>query len=164
MSEDQFSAEIVTLEPKLRGLARRVLGDDEDARDAVQDALIRAYTALPRFRAGCKLSSWLYRITMNVCRDRLRTAKRRVECVSLEAVGFDAFAAPPDFAAAENYADRCELTRLVGGLSAVDRRAVVLRGFDELTFAQIAQVDGIPLSTAKTRYFRAVASMRARAS
>jgi RNA polymerase sigma-70 factor (ECF subfamily) len=60
----------------LLGLARRVLGDAEDAADVVQESYLRAWRALPRFRADACESTWLYAIVVNAARDRLRQRRR----------------------------------------------------------------------------------------
>jgi len=60
-------------------VARRVLRNEDDARDAVQDALLNAFRALPRFRGDARLSTWLHRIVTNAARMQLRAAKRRSE-------------------------------------------------------------------------------------
>ena len=68
---------------RMLAVARRLLRNEEDARDAVQDAFMNAFRALPRFRADAKLSTWLYRIVTNAALMKLRSANRHPE-VSLE--------------------------------------------------------------------------------
>ena len=71
---------------RLRGLAWKLLGGDPHRMDdALQDAYVRAYRALPRFRQDADLGSWLYRITYNACIDELRRAKRPPEPVDTAA-------------------------------------------------------------------------------
>jgi RNA polymerase sigma-70 factor, ECF subfamily len=60
-------------------VARRLLRNEDDARDAVQDAFLNAFRALPRFREEAKLSTWLHRIVINAALMKLRAAKRRSE-------------------------------------------------------------------------------------
>lgn len=76
MLVQRYSTQMLTV-------ARRLLRNEEDARDAVQDAFMNAFRALPRFRADAKLSTWLYRIVTNAALMTLRFANRHPE-VSLE--------------------------------------------------------------------------------
>src|SRR5262245_10222092 len=69
--------------PRMLAVARRLLRNEEDARDAVQDAFLNAFRALPRFRADAKLSTWLYRIVTNAALMTVRAANRHPE-VSLD--------------------------------------------------------------------------------
>ena len=66
---DSFNQLILRWERPIYALAYRQLGREEDARDVVQDAFLRAFRALPGFKGEAKFSSWLYRITLNLCRD-----------------------------------------------------------------------------------------------
>ena len=61
--------------PQMYALARRMLGDDHEAEDVTQDAFVRAWKALPAWEPRAQLSTWLHRVTLNLCYDRLR--KRR---------------------------------------------------------------------------------------
>jgi RNA polymerase sigma-70 factor (ECF subfamily) len=72
----QFEHELPAVIPKLTRLAGRLLGNPEDARDAVQDALLNATAALSGFRGDAKLESWLFGITVRVAIDRLRATQR----------------------------------------------------------------------------------------
>src|SRR5690606_37084517 len=74
--QDCFNQLIVRWERPIYGLAYRVIGREEDARDIVQDTFLRAFRALPGFKGQAKFSSWLYRIALNLCRDWIRRQKR----------------------------------------------------------------------------------------
>ena len=71
---DAFDALVAEHEREMYQLARRMLGDREEAMDATQEAFLRAFRALPRFRGEASLRTWLYGITLNVCRNRLTAA------------------------------------------------------------------------------------------
>src|SRR5512139_3997596 len=73
---DSFNQLIRRWERPIYALAYRVIGRDEDARDVCQEAFLRAFRALPGFKGQAKFSSWLYRITLNLCRDWIRRQKR----------------------------------------------------------------------------------------
>ena len=102
---------------RLRSLAWKLLGGDRHRiDDALQDAYVRAYRALPRFRQDANLGSWLYRITYNACIDELRRAKRRPEPVDTSAATHDIAdtAGDPDHAVAANDAVTASLPRSRG--------------------------------------------------
>lgn len=65
---------------RLYATARRMLGNDQDAQDAVQEAMLGAFQSIHKFEGGSKLSTWLTRITINKCLMRLRTKRRKPEC------------------------------------------------------------------------------------
>lgn len=77
--EDAFELVVRTYSGRLLAVTRRILGSDEDARDAVQDALLSAFRSLERFEGGSLLSTWLHRIAVNAALMKLRTRKRKPE-------------------------------------------------------------------------------------
>src|ERR1041385_5759293 len=74
--QDSFNQLIQRWERQIYALAYRVIGREEDARDVSQEAFLRAFRALPGFKGQAKFSSWLYRITLNLCRDWIRRQRR----------------------------------------------------------------------------------------
>jgi RNA polymerase sigma-70 factor, ECF subfamily len=64
---------------RMKSIAKNLLGSAADAEDAVQDAFLRVYRGIARFRGGSSFSTWVYRILVNVCYDRLRSRRRNVE-------------------------------------------------------------------------------------
>ncbi len=77
--ENQFEQVVRHFAPRLLGVARRILGDDADAQDALQDALLSAHRSLGCFRGEAQLGSWLFKITVNAALMRLRRKKRLAE-------------------------------------------------------------------------------------
>jgi RNA polymerase sigma-70 factor (ECF subfamily) len=73
---DSFNQLVLRWERPIYALAYRVIGRDEDARDVCQETFLRAFRALPGFKGQAKFSSWLYRITLNLCRDWIRRQRR----------------------------------------------------------------------------------------
>src|SRR6188472_2751935 len=73
---DSFNQLVVRWERPIYALAYRVIGREEEARDVAQETFLRAYRALGGFKGQAKFSSWLYRITLNLCRDWIRKEKR----------------------------------------------------------------------------------------
>ena len=74
--EDSFNQLVLRWERPIYALAYRTLGREDDARDVCQEAFLRAYRALRGFKGEAKFSSWLYRITLNLCRDWMRKQRR----------------------------------------------------------------------------------------
>src|SRR5215471_10222994 len=73
---DSFNQLVMRWERPIYALAYRTLGREEDARDVVQEAFLRAFRGLRGFKGEAKFSSWLYRITLNLCRDWIRKERR----------------------------------------------------------------------------------------
>src|SRR5476649_1390666 len=73
---DSFNQLVKRWERPIYALAYRTLGREEDARDVVQESFLRAFRALKGFKGEAKFSSWLYRITLNLCRDWIRRERR----------------------------------------------------------------------------------------
>ena len=73
---DSFNQLVVRWERPIYALAYRVIGREEDARDVAQETFLRAFRALSGFKGQAKFSSWLYRITLNLCRDWIRRERR----------------------------------------------------------------------------------------
>src|SRR6201988_4374502 len=73
---DSFNELVLRWERPIYALAYRTIGREEDARDVCQDTFLRAFRALPNFKGQAKFSSWLYRITLNLCRDWIRRQRR----------------------------------------------------------------------------------------
>lgn len=134
---------------RLFTLAVRELGSAADAEDAVQEALVRAWRALPRFRAEASFSTWLFRICLNAISDQ-RSRRARGGGVPLEDV---VEPADPRDAIAERELSSA-LQSALAELDETYRTAVVL--FDVLgrSYAEIAEMLGVPEGTVKSRIFR----------
>ena len=151
---------------KIQGAIYRFVGASEDARDLCQEAFLRAYRGLRTFKKDARFSSWLYQIALNVCRDRLRRRRGRT-LVSLEELdehGQEAAVlpgpSPLELAEARDISDR--VARAVASLPDEQREVIVLKEYEGLTFAEIAEVLGVPLSTVKTRLYRGLVQLRQR--
>jgi RNA polymerase sigma-70 factor, ECF subfamily len=140
----------------LRALAYRLLGDRERMDDALQEAYVKAFRALPQFRGDSKLSTWLYRITYNVCLDEL-AASRRVVWLPLENV---AEQADPRAAVPESMATRRELATALERLPAEERAAVLLVDAQGFAYREAGEVLGVPEGTIASRLNRARAFLR----
>lgn len=146
--------------PRVEALARHLLADPEDARDAAQEALVKLCRALRSFRGESAFTTWLHRLTVNACRDvAQRQAARR--CEPLEADGREA--REPGPAREVELAElRAELREGLEALPAQHARTVVLKDALGYSFAEISEADGVPVGTAKSHAFRGRAELRER--
>jgi RNA polymerase sigma-70 factor (ECF subfamily) len=132
-----------------------------DAEDAAQDAFVKAFRALGRFRAGAPFRPWLLRIVGNEARNRLRSAGRRaaLELRLAEGPG-DGGAAPSPEAAAEAAEERRALLRALRALDDDHREVVHCRHLLQLSVAETALALGLPEGTVKSRLSRALERLR----
>jgi RNA polymerase sigma-70 factor (ECF subfamily) len=142
-------------------LALRAVGDPDEAQDAAQEALLRAWQALPTFRGDSQFRTWLYRIVINLCYNRRPRLRREAAEMSLEQ-DEDCFVAPE--AGPERQAEAAErkalLQRAIDRLPSSYRLLVMLRYQQDMAYEDIAEVMNLPLGTVKTGLFRAKALLR----
>jgi RNA polymerase sigma-70 factor (ECF subfamily) len=136
-------------QPRLFTLAARELGSAADAEDALQETMIRAWRALPRFRAEASFSTWLYRICLNAVADQ-RARRARGSGVPLEDVLEPAD--PRDLIMERELSG--ELQRALAELDETYRTAVLLYDVLGRSYAEIAEVLAVPEGTVKSRIFR----------
>ena len=141
---------------RLEAVARLVLRDQDLARDAVQDAFIRAWRDLPGLRDPDRFDAWMHRLTVNACLDVARRRQRRPVEIELTPVA-------PAFIADESVAvaDRDQIQRGFVRLSTEHRAVLVLHYYVGLTVPALATTLGIPLGTAQSRLGRALVALRA---
>jgi len=125
-------------------------GDDADAADACQEALMAIVRGLPRFDGRSAFGTWAYRVTTNACLDELRRRRRRPEPGLPEGAAEVASALDHE----EASATRVDLDRALQSLPADYRAAVVLRDVCGLSYDEIAQTLGIPAGTVRSRIAR----------
>lgn len=148
---------IIANTPRLHALARRMLGDHHAAEDAVQDACLRACTALDRYRGDASMGTWLYRITANVCLDELRRRRRVV--VQPESDDGSRQMVEVDFS--ESVLRDSQVATALATLPRNLRAALVLTDVWGYTYADASAILGVPAGTLGSRVHRAKASMRA---
>lgn len=155
-----FAALVRAHQDEVYTLARRLVGDPHLASDVAQEALIRAWRALPKFRGDSRLSTWLYRITVNTSwthRDRAR----RHQGIPLEEQ-YD-IPAPEDrdhpVFAGEMLELRARLREALDRLPQGQRQVVVLKDIHGWSHAEIAEAAGISVTAAKVRLHRARARL-----
>ena len=161
--DDEAFAELVReYRPQLLGHARRRLGCPEAAEDAVQEALVRALRAMPRFNGNYRVGPWLHRILSNVCSDEGNRQRRASEKTERWASNDRALTPPPSTEAELGLdIDDTELLDAIDNLSEQYREALMLRFVDELSYEEVAQVSGVSEENARARVSRARNAVRA---
>jgi RNA polymerase sigma-70 factor (ECF subfamily) len=165
---DSFNQLVSRWERPIYALAYRTLGREEDARDVVQEAFLRAFRGLRGFKGEAKFSSWLYRITLNLCRDWVRRERRAPIVQTPEGTDpvdlADRQASPEE--SVEDLVARREMSRAVAqamaDLPEEQRSAILLKEYHGLTFQEIADMLDCPLSTVKTRLYQGLSVLRRR--
>ncbi len=162
---DSFNQLITRWERPIYALAYRVIGHEQDARDVCQETFLRAFRGIAAFKGQAKFSSWLYRIALNLCRDWIRRERRTPVVQPPE--GIDLTELVSEQGPTESIEDivaRRDMSRLVAramrALSEEQRTAVVLKEYQGLTFQEIADMLGCPLSTVKTRLYQGLTLLR----
>lgn len=147
---------------RLHALCRRVTGNDADALDATQEAMIAIVRGLPRFDRRSAFSTWAYRIATNACLDELRRRRRRPEPTSdadLERSAGPAGGLAAGSSSLEGVGDRVDIDAALATLPPEFRAAVVLRDLVGLDYAEIAEVLGAPPGTVRSRIARGRAAL-----
>lgn len=169
VSESQFLDQNAQL---VYNLALRLVGNPSDAEDLAQDALLRALKALPTFRGESSLSTWVYRITVNTWKNRVRAEKRRGfwKMIPLALFSGKEQDEEPAFKADDAPLDAGLETAEKGGLvqkallelDEESRAVVVLRELHGQSYQQIAEALGIPEGTVKSRLSRAREALKSK--
>lgn len=142
-----FEALVRAYQADVWRLCFHLLGNSSTADDVAQDALVRAYRFLPRYRGDSKFSTWLFAVTRNCCLDELRRKKRRAALV-------DAVAGVPPPRTGDPGA-RLEVKEALDSLPQELREPVVLIDMFGHSYKDAARVLGIPEGTVKSRVHRA---------
>ena len=152
---DAFATLVRVAFARLDTAARLILRDTELARDALQEAMVRAWRDLPGLRDTDRFDAWLHRLTVNACLDAARHRRRRVIEVELTPT---VDIPVPDGSGSR--AERDELDAALRGLEPELRAIVVLHYYLELTLPETAHALGLPVGTVKSRLHRALAALR----
>jgi RNA polymerase sigma-70 factor, ECF subfamily len=172
--ESAFNELVVTYQRRVFALVYRMLGRREEAEDLAQEVFVQVFKAIDQFRGESKLSTWIYRIAINLCKNRTKYNSRRH-------VGrqddVDVLAERASFASAKGVSVGDNISRpdeLVEGmqLEAVVKRAIaevhpdfravlVLRDVEDLSYEEIGAITGLPEGTVKSRIHRGRVQLRA---
>ncbi len=147
---------------KILNLVSRYLRDQQDVEDVTQEAFIKAFRALPRFRGDSAFYTWLYRIAINTAKNHLVARSRRPPGTDVDVEDAEFMDGADLLKEGENpeaALSRDELSaaidEAIGKLPDDLRSAVTLREFDGLTYEQIAEIMDCPVGTVRSRIFRA---------
>jgi RNA polymerase sigma factor (sigma-70 family) len=137
-----------------------VVRDTGEAEEAVQDAFVKAWYALPSFRPGSPFRPWILRIVSNEAKNRVRSARRREDlALRAGAARVEESAQSPEVAALA-HEDAVTLARALGRLSERDRLVIAYRYLFDLSEAEIALTFGVRPGTVKSRLSRAMSKLR----
>ena len=165
--QDAFERLVLDNQNKVYSLAVRLVGDREEAADLAQEAFLKAWQGLSSFQGESSFSTWIYRLTTNVCIDYLRRKKRRQEvepAVSLDDED-SGWAEPAD--AGQDPQRKLEeaersraLSRGLERLPEHQRQVLVMRELSGLSYQEIGAATGLDLGTVKSRIARARLALR----
>jgi len=157
-----FDLLVLKYQYKLQAIVGRFIRDTDEVADVTQEAFIKAYKALPRFRGDSQFYTWLYRIAINTAKNYLVSKSRRPANTDIDVEDAEQFANNEkliDDATPENSMMTDELAAIIkSSLSALPedlRTALTLREFDGMSYEDIAAVMGCPVGTVRSRIFRA---------
>lgn len=160
---DAFAALVDEHQRYVYNLALRVVKDENEALELTQETFVRAWTALPNFKGQSQFRTWLYRITTNLCYNRLPNLRR-----SLNDLGDDVMEEIPETSSTrqnpahevESKETRNHLHQAISSLEENYRLLINLRYQNELSYEEIATTLNLPLGTVKTGIFRAKEQLR----
>ena len=168
-----FDGLVVRHKDRIFNLCYRFLGDYEEANDSAQEAFVKAYGSLNSFRLESTFSTWLYRIAVNVCKNKLGSSayKAKRKMVSLDNPGTPSNEIPPmeipngapsPLARMEEKEKMTLVQRALDNLTADFKMVVTLRDVEGLSYEDIAEITGLNLGTVKSRIARARTDLRNR--
>ena len=157
-----FDMLVLKYQHKIFSLIGRYVRDADEVQDVAQEAFIKAYKALPRFRGDSAFYTWLYRIAINTAKNHLVSRSRRPPGSDVEVADaeyYDGGGALRDLDTPESsyFGEELKLVieRAIAGLPADLRTAVTLREFDSMSYEDIAEIMDCPVGTVRSRIFRA---------
>jgi len=161
--EAAFVELVRTYQHRVYALVLRMLGDPEEARDVAQEVFVTVFRRIDGFRGEASLSTWLYRVAVNHCKNRLKYLGRRGagrtrplddvnEGVLANAPGTSAPPRPDQEASAHQVAGL--LQRELDAMDEDQRTLILLRDIEGLSYAEIATITGHPIGTVKSRLHR----------
>jgi len=157
-----FDLLVLKYERKIVNLVMRYVRDPEQALDITQEAFIKAYRALPRFRGDSAFYTWLYRIAVNTAKNYLAAQRRRPMNIELDLQDPEQYGlhaklkesdTPEGLALSQELQDTLE--RAIAALPDDLRQAIILRELDGMSYEEIAQTMECPVGTVRSRIFRA---------
>lgn len=156
-----FDLLVLKYQYKVHSIVARFIRDSDEVRDVVQEAFIKAYRALPKFRGDSQFYTWLYRIAVNTAKNYLVARSRRPPSSDVDLDDAEYYSGSEqlkDFGTPENqlFRDQLEevINRAINELPEDLRTAVTLREYEGLSYEDIASVMNCPVGTIRSRIFR----------
>ena len=171
--ETAFNELVLTYERRVFSLVFRMLGRRDEAEDLSQEVFVQVFKAIDQFRGDSKLSTWIYRIAVNLCKNKTKYLARRH---TGQQDDIDAMADRVPFSAAkgvsvgdvgrpdelvEGMQMEAVVKRAIAQLEPDFRQALILRDVEDMSYEEIAAVTGLPDGTVKSRIHRARGQLRA---
>lgn len=163
-----FDLLVLKYQGKMQSIVSRFIRDPDEVADVVQEAFIKAYRALPKFRGDSKFYTWLYRIGVNTAKNYLVARSRRppgsdIDLSDAEHYSGNDFLKDLGSPEANLLRDELEalITKVVADLPEDLRTAVSLREYEGLSYEEIAEIMDCPVGTVRSRIFRARESIDA---
>ncbi len=160
--KDAFDLLVLKYQHKIVNLVMRYVRDSEQALDITQEAFIKAYRALPRFRGDSAFYTWLYRIAVNTAKNYLASQRRRPMDVELDLQDpeqYDLHAKLKETDTPEGVTISNEVQetveKAINALPEDLRTAIILREIDGMSYEEIAETMECPVGTVRSRIFRA---------
>ncbi|HAH97106.1 MAG TPA: RNA polymerase sigma factor SigW [Firmicutes bacterium] len=165
---DAFTLIVNQYKVRLLGYILRMIHSREDAEDVLQEVFLRVYSSLSRYSPQYQFSTWIYRITQNLCIDYLRRRKLSTFSVDQKFGTEDELTLelPDDSMSPETIFEsqeiRKEIEEAIYGLPIKYRSVIILRHIQDLSYEDISQIMDMPVNTVKTHIFRARRILRRR--
>ncbi len=168
--KEAFDHLVLKYQDRIFNMCCRMMGNREEADDAAQEVFIRAYRGLPSFRGDAAFSTWLYRIAVNTCKNKLTSLAHRMKRVMVRFKSGDEEGGVRDIAngkgtpstVLEGSEKRKILEKEINALPPDQKAVVVMRDIEGLSYEEIAKVSGDNLGTVKSKLARARQRLRER--
>lgn len=169
--EHAFNALVRAYEGRIVRLLTRMVGNEEEARDLAQDVFVQVFKAIGTFRGDSKLSTWLYRIAVNLCKNRVKYLRVRhaseqdeIDSVAEKSFGEGRPAGGAGLGRPDEQMAGKQVEHIVQiaiqELEPSFRECLVLRDVEELSYEEIEHITGLPAGTVKSRIHRARAILK----
>ena len=167
--EEAFSELVAVYQHKVFNITYRILGDRQEAEDVAQEVFITVFKHIDQFRGEAKFSTWLYRISTNHSRNRIKYLSRRArrqhqDFDDTPEGALQDSPLSPRLSRPDRLAQAFELETIIQqGLDALQpehREVVVLRDIENMSYSDISQVTGLAEGTVKSRLFRARVALK----
>jgi RNA polymerase sigma-70 factor (ECF subfamily) len=169
--ERAFTALVKAYERRVFALVLRMIGNPAEAEDLAQEVFVQVFKAIGTFRRESKLSTWIYRIAINLCKNRSKYLRVRhtaeqepLDAQAERATALDAKVSYSDIARPDDMASGKQAERIVqqaiAELEPSFRECLILRDVEDLSYEDIGEITGLPEGTVKSRIHRARAQLR----